>query len=140
MQIRSITTALVALSATALLLTGCSQQPTDTTAKKPSASASSPAPDGIEKPPYDNACDGKQAVISGNGGTHKIEDCEAVAVAASGSDITLGTTKDLMVEGSNNVITLSEAEHVTLLGSNNKVTVQDGSPEVDDQGTGNVVD
>ncbi|MFZ6991398.1 DUF3060 domain-containing protein [Curtobacterium sp. RRHDQ66] len=138
MHTRSITAALLAIGATALLLTGCAQQPTDETTKKPASSAT--APDGYEKPAYENACDGKQAVISGDGETHKLaKGCDAVSITSSGSKVTTGATKSVMVEGSNNDITLDSADTITLLGTNNTVHVKNGSPEVDDQGTGNTV-
>jgi hypothetical protein len=140
MQTRSITAGIVALSATALLLTGCSQQSTDTTATKPTPSASSTTDDPGSAAPYENACDGKQAVISGDGARHKIKDCDAIAVVAKGSKISIGSTKSIVVEGSNNDITVESVDRVTMLGSNNNVHTGGDAPTVDDQGQGNVVD
>lgn len=140
MQTRSFTTALLAVSATTLLLTGCSQQSTDHTAADPTPSASATTDDPGAPAPYENACDGKQAVISGDGARHAIEDCDAVAVVAKGSKITIGATKSIVVEGSNNDISVDSVDSVTMLGSNNKVHVDGDAPTVDDQGRGNVVD
>lgn len=141
MRARSLTTALVAVATATVLLTGCSQQSTDHSAKKPTVSTSATPSDGIEKPAYENACDGKQAVISGDGEHHKLaKGCDAVSITSSGSKVTTGATKTVMVEGSNNDITLDSAERITFLGTNNTVHVENGSPEVDDQGTGNTVD
>ncbi|PZE65126.1 hypothetical protein DEI83_10725 [Curtobacterium sp. MCBD17_021] len=140
MQTRSIATALLAASVTTLLLTSCSQQSTDHTAPKPSSSPSATMRDPGAAAPYENACDGKQAVISGDGAPHQIEDCDAVAVVAKGSKVRIGDTKSMVVEGSNNDITVESVESVMLLGSNNTVHVDGDAPTVDDQGQGNRVD
>jgi hypothetical protein len=144
MQTRGIATAFLALGTTTLLLTGCAQQSTDHVEKKPSTSATPSASatpaDEYSPAPYDNACDGKQAVISDTAGSQAIEDCEAVAVVSKGSEIVVGTAKSMVVEGSNNDITVASLESLTLLGSNNKVHVAGSAPDVDDQGTGNTVD
>lgn len=141
MQIRGIAPALLFLSATALLLTGCSGESTDHAAEKPTASASASAPAGDYTPaPYENACDGEQAVISGTAGKHEIKKCDAVAVASDGGKITVGTARTMVVEGSDNDITVSSLKSLTLLGSNNAVHVTGNAPSVDDQGAGNTVD
>ncbi|GAA1494235.1 DUF3060 domain-containing protein [Curtobacterium herbarum] len=142
MQTRGIAPALLLLlSATALLLTGCSGQSTDHAAEKPTASASASAPAGDYTPaPYENACDGEQAVISGTAGKHEIKKCDAVAVASDGGRITVGTARTMVVEGSDNDITVASLESLTLLGSNNAVHVTGDAPSVDDQGDGNTVD
>jgi hypothetical protein len=138
MQTRGITTPLIALSATALLLTGCTRQPTEHASAEPSPSATT-ANDSTPAP-YDNACDGKQAVVSGTTGRHEIAECDAVAIVSKGSEITVGTARTMVVEGSNNDITVASLESLTLLGSNNRVHVDGDAPTVEDRGTGNTVD
>jgi hypothetical protein len=124
---------------TALALTGCSHSaPTPSPTPTKSAAA---APDGQETPAYENACDGDQAVLSGDGVDHRLpKGCSAVSVVSSGSAITLGPTKSLVVEGDNNDITVESLDAVMLLGTNNDVHVKGDDPEVDDQGTGNTID
>lgn len=124
-----------------LLLTGCSSGSPAPTTSPTSSSTSAAAPDGRTPAPYDNHCDGDQAVISGDGQDHRLpKGCDGIAVTASGSTITLGPAKDLAIEGSNNEITVAEADSVILIGSNNKLHVADGDPAIEDQGTGNSVD
>lgn len=128
----------IAVAGAALLLSGCAQQqPTADSASKPSTSAT--ASTATERAPYDNTCDGAQAVISGDGDAHELGDCATVSIVSAGATVTLGKTKALMVEGSGNQITVTGTEHVTLLGSGNTVTVTGSTPEVDDQGHGNTV-
>lgn len=133
--------ALLLLGSIPLLLTGCSGGAPSPSTSPTSSSTPVAAPDGQTPVPYDNRCDGDQAVISGDGQDHRLpKGCDAVAVTASGSTIVLGSAKDLAVEGSNNDITVDEATTITFLGSNNTVHVASGEPDVDDQGTGNTVD
>lgn len=133
-----ITPALLLIGSLSLLLTGCSGgSPAPSTSP---TSTSAAAPDGRTPVPYDNRCDGDRAIISGDGQEHRLpKGCDSVAVVASGSATTIGATKDIAIEGSNNEITVEKTDHVTLLGSNNIVHVEDGTPEVDDQGDGNTV-
>ena len=131
-----IVTAALAIGVGTALLTGCSS-----TEPEPTATKSVAAPDSQTAAAYDNACDGDQAVLSGDGGRHELpKGCGAVSVVSSGSTITLGDTKSVVVEGSNNGITVESVDDLTLLGSNNTVHVEADEPEVDDQGTGNTVD
>ncbi len=141
MPIRCSAVALVTATMTALLLTGCSAQQTDPTGgtPTPTATATAPIPDPGAPAAYDNACDGKQAIVSGEHVKRSIDHCDAVAVTAAGSTITIGETGSLVVEGSDNTITVESVESVMLLGSNNKVRVESGTPQVDDQGAGNTV-
>ncbi|NII40930.1 uncharacterized protein (DUF2345 family) [Curtobacterium flaccumfaciens] len=129
--------AVIAVGVSATLLAGCSS----TSPKpEPTATKSIAAPDGQTPAPYENACDGKQAVLSGDGTKHELpKGCDAVSVVSSGSTITLGATKSIVVEGSNNDITVESTDDVTLMGSNNKVHVEGDKPEVNDTGTGNTV-
>ena len=134
MRSRTIIAAL-AIGVAAAMLTGCSSTPDH---PEPSATKSVA---GKTAAAYDNACDGDQAVLSGDGGRHELpKGCGAVSVVSSGSTITLGDTKSVVVEGSNNGITVESVDDLTLLGSNNTVHVEADEPEVDDQGTGNTVD
>ncbi|WP_420363624.1 DUF3060 domain-containing protein [Curtobacterium aetherium] len=140
MQTSRLTATLLAASATALLLAGCSGQPTGHTADTPSPTPSATIDDAGAPAPYDNACDGKQAVISGDSAPHEIDHCDAIAVTTKGSRITIGSTTSMVVEGSNNDITVDSVERITMLGSNNTVHVDGDTPTVDDQGQGNTVD
>ncbi|WP_396290046.1 DUF3060 domain-containing protein [Curtobacterium sp. KT1] len=136
-----IITAVLAVGVSAALLTGCSSTPDESDKPEPTATKSVAAPDRETPAPYDNACDGDQAVLSGDGGQHELpKGCDAVSVVSSGSEITLGDTESIVVEGSNNDITVASTKNLLLLGTNNKVHVEGDAPEVDDQGTGNTVD
>jgi hypothetical protein len=133
-----ILTAVLTVGVSAALLTGCSSTPDK---PEPTATKTIAAPDGQTPAPYENACDGDQAVLSGDGQRHKLpKGCDAVSIVSSGSEITLGTTKNIVVEGSNNDVTVKSVGDLTLLGSNNKVHVETGRPQIDDEGTGNTVD
>lgn len=139
MRTRSSAAAIIAITAAALFLTGCSEQ-SGPVSDEPTVTGSA-APDGVETPAYDNACDGDQAVISGDGEKHDLkEGCAAVSVVAAGSTVTIGETETVMVEGSNNEITVASVDAITLMGSNNTVHVTSGTPEVTDNGVGNSVD
>ncbi|NLG48207.1 DUF3060 domain-containing protein [Gordonia sp. (in: high G+C Gram-positive bacteria)] len=77
--------------------------------------------------------------IESSGGTITAENVDDLDVAGSDNTVTAGLVDDLDVDGDNNTVTAQRIDDVDLNGNDNTVNYREGSPEIDDEGSGNTV-
>ncbi|GAA3954617.1 hypothetical protein GCM10022231_11340 [Gordonia caeni] len=77
--------------------------------------------------------------IESSGGTITAENVDDLDITGSGNTVTAGVVDDLDIDGDDNSVTAQRIDDVDLNGNANTVAYREGSPEIDDEGSGNTV-
>lgn len=77
--------------------------------------------------------------VDASGAAVKVETTDSLNVDGNDNQVQAGTVGELDIDGSGNSVLIYTASDIDIEGSDNTVTWTSGSPEIDDEGSGNTV-